>query len=404
MNNRQSSLTSYSESPPRPNAGAWADAPPGGSPAFLKPLMLVLGFAACGYFALALYERLFLGLPVVREEPALFTTYYLARSAFALLVSGLVVWILNCGRSSRSSIDRVELGPRQLMIALLVMAAALLCTGVFLLSPTLFGELAKEDRPLEWASACFLFAGSGLFAAQFLSRLRVLRRDDLISTAGVALAAGFAILFFLIGMEEISWMQRIVGFETPSDVAKVNWQGEFNLHNMHTDLSETVYYFGAGLFLMLLPFLREAAPEWRLLRPFSDFIPVRGVAAVSAPVAIFNYGHWNLVPVQVTVFVTLFVLLAYAVAAARRKSNGEALMFFMLASSVAAGQTMFLAYGQFMPAIPNATEFKEFFIALGLLSFAVGAFMKTQSAAQMMSLDQRERGFATKPFSSDLRD
>ena len=345
-------------------------------PAFLKSLCIVIAITICGFLLFAIYEKVALGLPLVREEPALFEPYYLGRSAFAILMSALLVWVVSRGRRDSSTLDRVDLRPWQRTASLAVMAGALVCAGVFFASPELFGELAQEDRELEWASALFLFAGSGLFAASFLSRLRTRQRGDVVGTMGVGLAAGFSILFFLIGMEEISWMQRVVGFETPADVAEVNWQGEFNLHNIQTDLSETVYYFGSGLFLIFLPLLREAAPDWRLLRAVSDFIPGRAVAAVSAPVAIFNYGHWNLLPVQITTTITVFVLLTYAAAAWRRNNSSEALSFVVLVCSATAGQAVFLAYGQFMTYIPNATEFKEFFIALGLACFAGGVWSR----------------------------
>ncbi len=71
--------------------------------------------------------------------------------------------------------------------------------------------------------------------------------------------------------------------------------------------------------------------------------------------------------------ITLFVLLAYAAVAGRRGNGKERLLFLFLAGGVAAGQGLVLAYGPAMPQIPNATEFKEFFIALGFACFAVGA-------------------------------
>jgi hypothetical protein len=78
---------------------------------------------------------------------------------------------------------------------------------------------------------------------------------------------------FVIGMEEISWGQRLFGFATPERLAEANWQAEFNFHNVQTDLSETVYYFGAGIFLIVLPLLRDLVPvsvashRWLTLRP-----------------------------------------------------------------------------------------------------------------------------------------
>jgi len=43
---------------------------------------------------------------------------------------------------------------------------------------------------------------------------------------------GFALLFFVIAGEEISWGQRILGIETPESFAAHNVQQEINLHNI----------------------------------------------------------------------------------------------------------------------------------------------------------------------------
>ena len=221
-----------------------------------------------------------------------------------------------------------------------------------------------------------LFAGGGLFAADAVRRTR---RPEQGAVAGAALAAAFALLLFLIAMEEISWMQRLFGFGTPQRLAEMNWQGEFNLHNLQTDLSETLYYVGAATFLMLLPLAREASPDGVLPRPVMDFLPDRRVAALSAPVAIFNYGHWNLIPIQITTMAGILVLLAWWAAAARRGDGAERILFLVLAGSVAAGQAAFLALGHRMTEVPNATEFKEFFIALGLAAFGLNLFARRSS-------------------------
>lgn len=349
-------------------------------PPFVRSLFMLTGLAAAYLSAVAAYEKFALGLPVVREEPALFDGYHLARSAITLAFAALIVWAIASGRSRKSSLDQTNLSGSEWATAIAVMLGALGCTALLLISPEAFNRHASEDSALEWASALFLFGASALFARDFVLRLRTRSDESWSTTAGLVVAGGFSILFFLIAMEEISWMQRIVGFETPAEVAAVNWQGEFNLHNIQTDLSETVYYFGAGIFLLLLPLVKEAAPEWRLLRPLSDFIPARIVVAVSAPLSIFNYGHWNLIPVQFTAMVTLFVLIAYAQAATRRGDKAERLLFLFLAASVAAGQAAFLAYGSTMIQLPNATEFKEFFIALGLACFAFTACARRLTA------------------------
>ena len=43
---------------------------------------------------------------------------------------------------------------------------------------------------------------------------------------------GMALIFFFGAGEEISWGQRILGFQTPEALSEVNRQEEFNLHNL----------------------------------------------------------------------------------------------------------------------------------------------------------------------------
>lgn len=324
------------------------------------------------WIALTSFEFVAFDLYPVREEPADFSPYFLARSLLAFVFSAALVGVLfHGGRESLRDSKGLVAGERHL--AVMVMATALLCTGIFLVSPELFRDMADEDTFIEWASAGLLFFASGCFVWEALRRLRERRgRDDWTGWTELFVSVGFAVLFFLIAMEEISWMQRIVGFETPDTMEQINWQGEFNLHNIHTDLSETAYYTGAGIFLFLFPLLRETARTGlKVVDRLLDFAPGRSVAAAAAPAAMFNYGHWNLIPVQVTTFVALLVLLVYAEAAPDRSDRSEAVLFVSLAGALIVGQIVFLALGDRMIEIPNATEFKELFISLGLAWYAL---------------------------------
>jgi hypothetical protein len=114
-------------------------------------------------------------------------------------------------------------------------------------------------------------------------------------------------------------------------------------------------------------------PRW-----LGEFVPGRWVAAASASLSIFNYGMWNVIPMQMTFFLTLLALAAWARAAARRGDRGESWLFAALALAVAVGQAAFLLRGHTMPDIWDASEYKELFIALGLACWAAG--VATRSA------------------------
>lgn len=280
-------------------------------------------------------------------------------------------------RGDRTTLRHERLHSPSPALAFLVMCAGVCLIAVFLFDPETFRAMAEEDSPIEWLSALLVLGASGLFAIEAIGRGRCGLGSNWLERLQFAIACGFALLFFLIGMEEISWMQRIAGFDTPTEIQEINWQGEFNLHNIHTDLSETVYYTGAGIFLLLFPLLRETVKAGaETIDAFLDFAPARSVAAISAPTAMFNYGHWNLIPVQLTAFIALLVMLAFAQAARRRGDIGEASLFGFLAVGIMAGQAIFLALGQRMIEIPNATEFKELFISIGIGWYAMERFAR----------------------------
>ena len=343
-------------------AGRWLASAPG------LRLIAAAVLAAAGLAAFTSYETLVLGWPVAREEPALFDAYHLARTFFAAGASALLIVTLTAARGAGCALERSRLGGPAALAAALAMACALAAAVLLAASPSAFGAMAREDSGLEWVSALLLLGASGLFAFRFARGLA--RRQ---AAPALALAGLLAVIFFVLGMEEISWMQRILGFGTPERLAELNWQGEFNFHNVQTDLTELVFYAGAGLFLGVLPLLRDALTPALAEHPLAAFVPSRGVAAVSAPVAIFTYGQWNLLPVQIACLLALLALLAFARAARRRGDGGENILFLALAAAVAAGQALVLAYGPAMTDLPDASEYKELFIAFGFAWYAATA-------------------------------
>lgn len=345
-------------------AFAWLAGPAG------RPVAgaVLLGLAGLAVFTF--YEAAALGLPVAREEPARFDLYHAGRSAFALFAAAFAVAALVRARARPSPLDAESCGAPSLIAAAAALAAAAGATLLFVADPGAFHAQAQEDRPLEWASAGLLLAAGGLFAVRALRGLGARAGRSWPALLG---GGGLAALLLVMAMEEISWGQRLFGFATPETLAQMNWQGEFNLHNIQTDLSELVYYAGASLFLGLMPLLRDLLPRAAAGHPLFALVPRRGVALVAAPLAWFNYGHWNLLPVQLGTMLTLFALLAFAGAAGRRGDRAEAALFLLAGAAIVAGQALFLAYGPAMTELPDATEYKEFFIALGFAWYALTA-------------------------------
>ena len=81
--------------------------------------------------------------------------------------------------------------------------------------------LCAEDGLVESLTAMFYFAAAAVFVAA--NKRHGFRN---------VWFWGYALLFFLIGGEEISWGQRIIGIATPEALAEINVQGEANFHNI----------------------------------------------------------------------------------------------------------------------------------------------------------------------------
>ncbi len=113
------------------------------------------------------------------------------------------------------------------------------------------------------------------------------------------LALGLACLF--LSGEELSWGQRIFGWETPEEIAAINKQKETNLHNMTELLDRYLRLIGGvGAFVggMILP-LVERRTGWlpfgdrawaRYLCPTRDMVTIGAVVAL--PRVIERYQTW----------------------------------------------------------------------------------------------------------------
>jgi hypothetical protein len=338
----------------------------------LLRLTAAVAVAVAGFAAFALYESRWLGLFPLGEVPPKWDSYHALRTAFALSLSILMAALAYRGRQADAPIEREGMNASGMAAAAAVLALAAGACLLFLLDLRDFAAGAEEDSAVEWASALLLLLGSALVAVTAWSWLR---RGD---RRGAALAAAFALLFFVTGMEEISWMQRVFGFGTPPELARANMQGEFNLHNVHTDLSENVYYLGASALLILLPFLRDAVPPSGRLGWVEAFLLRRWVAAAAAPMAMFNYGMWNVIPMQMTFYLTVVLALLWAAAAHRRGDHAESALFAALALAVAAGQALFLSRSHLLPNVWDPSEYKELFVALGLACFAADLWLRAR--------------------------
>lgn len=134
--------------------------------------------------------------------------------------------------------------------------------GFFCISALLFWQIdparvrffAREDGPLEYPSFAFY-----LLAAAYMAGAAVRAREKRF------FLWSYALLFFLIADEEITWAQRILGFHTPQELKAINVQGEFTIHNIE-GLFQNVRMIGllvVGEICFVIPILHASSSVFR---------------------------------------------------------------------------------------------------------------------------------------------
>jgi hypothetical protein len=126
----------------------------------------------------------------------------------------------------REEASSERLSPRLAESAFVVPFAATVGLALAALHPPLFRALVVEDGPLEWAGTAAYAGAFSLAALLAVSLARAGRH----AAAAAALLLSVACLF-VVG-EEISWGQRLGGWETPAGLRDANVQGETTVHNV----------------------------------------------------------------------------------------------------------------------------------------------------------------------------
>ena len=137
--------------------------------------------------------------------------------------------------------------------------------------------LVPEDHFFEIIGASSLFVTSLLFLYGFGVARKSLEKTW-VSLIKQLVYLGLAFLLFFGAGEEISWGQRIFGFQTPQSLAQVNKQDELNLHNL--SILENSKFFTADrlfdafwfLFAVFTPAIALLLPAFR--RFAGKFIPI----------------------------------------------------------------------------------------------------------------------------------
>jgi hypothetical protein len=262
-------------------------------------------------------------------------------------------------------------------VVLGIILTAFISLIIFIASPTTFNQLSKEDNLVEWSSSIFAFM-SCLFSIACLVRCQYFLYVPKITKLTVLF---FAIIFFLISMEEISWFQRVFEIKTPELLIGNlrNEQNEFNLHNVATNKTENVYYISAFLFLVMCPFLRSVFP-FITLNNYINFFTPRSLTIIPGAIgAAYNYNMWDNPFMQVTFFGSTITLLLFALFCKKRTDKVIAIFTLLL---IVITQVVFLTYGSRFIRNWDVTEYKELFIPLGFFLYSLSLFHTSKKLYQ----------------------
>jgi hypothetical protein len=154
----------------------------------------------------------------------------------------------------------------------IALAYASLGMGNIVLAATI-----PEDHYFELVGAFSFLVTSLLFFYGFWVARKTLDKSW-VSLIKQLVYLGLALLFFFGAGEEISWGQRILGFQTPESLSQVNRQEEFNLHNLSTweasafldpDRLFDIFWF---LFAVFTPAVALVVPSFKKFA--GQFIPI----------------------------------------------------------------------------------------------------------------------------------
>lgn len=348
-------------------------------------LLVAFTVAVLGLIISAVGDWFILHRDPFLETPPTITKRDLVRSFTLLALLALTAWLLLRGGLPKLTLDRPGRPPYEKLAIAVVLGLHAVAVGLFMVSPRSYSAICREDHAVEWASAILSFVCCVIVFFAFLNQRTAAPSGRTIKWSLLAMSA----VFFLIAMEEISWFQRVFDIETPKGFSSTN-QSELNLHNFQTDRTENAYYFGAFLFLVSLPFARLLYPALSRSAYLGTFISKPYVAVIAAVTCGYNYDMWGIALIQFACFGALGILLAFTLAAKQAVDKFVLAAAFML---IAAGQVLYLVNGPTFVREWDVTEYKEFFIPLACLVYAIDLLVHVKQT-QTRSTDPQALGTA----------
>lgn len=158
-----------------------------------------------------------------------------------------------------------------------------LLAGIFLLYyyyPVAYIYFVTEDSWVEYGSFVFYILASLLVAGAIKNDRQLMRPGYVLLCLGL----------FIIGMEEISWGQRLLGVRTPYIIAQYNYQSEISIHNLFIFPKEYFFYYAVMIWALFFPIISHR------YKHIQSFFMKTGVPFVSykfLPYFIFSFFFLN---------------------------------------------------------------------------------------------------------------
>jgi hypothetical protein len=175
-----------------------------------------------------------------------------------------------------------------------------------------FLNITKEDGVFEYLTAIFFFMTAIGFLVLFFSKKHFKSESDsqyFYNRKRKYFFLLMAVVFIFGAGEEISWGQRLIGFETPAKMHELNVQEEFNFHNLEifnikskegirkTGLAKlfTMKQLFLGSFLVYLILVPILTNRFEYLRKLFTklFIPIPDIWI--GIIFILNYGLYRFI-------------------------------------------------------------------------------------------------------------
>jgi hypothetical protein len=189
------------------------------------------------------------------------------------------------------------------------------------------------------------------------------------------MSLSLALLFFVSGMEEISWCQRIFSIKTP-ELFNQNSQHEINVHNFASNIISLTYYYFAFVGLILIPFLYSTFPFSQKDSTLSFFVPSQYISIVSAVFVAYNFNRWNILFTQLCFFITLFILVYYTWLSI--EFSRDVVFMLTIVTVYILIQLLFLIFGNRLLRYQDVTEYKELLIPLSFFIYSIEIFQKVK--------------------------